>query len=146
MRATPTYFDRDRPVQWYCLALMPFVVVALMAAPANSKPTAENARAIEYIIGRVARSEIEFIRNGKEHMPDEAAKHMRKKYEHYIKRIDTPEDFIELAGTKSVLSGKPYMVREEGREFPAADWLHTLLADYRALANGEPPAGGGPDR
>lgn len=60
---------------------------------------------------------------------------MRRKYEHFADRIRSPEEFIELAATRSILSGKPYTVRSEDGEIPTAEWLLTLLAEYRDTRN-----------
>jgi hypothetical protein len=38
-----------------------------------------------------------------------------------------------LAGTKSELSGKPYLVQtRDGRVVKSAEWLTQILADYRS--------------
>jgi hypothetical protein len=88
--------------------------------------------AIEYILAQVGDSDLEFVRNGKAHTPPEAVKHMRRKYVYYEDDIETPEDFIELAATKSMLSGKPYTIRTAAGEVPAAEWLLSILAEYRS--------------
>ncbi len=75
------------------------------------------------------------MRNGKTHSGAEAVKHMRRKYEYFADRIHSPEEFIEFAATKSMLSGKAYTVRGNDREIPTAEWLHTVLAEYRDTRN-----------
>ena len=105
----------------------------LISLVQSNEHKAEN---IEEIVGHlldyVAKSESVFIRNGKEHSSEKAAAHIRKKYEHYKEEIETPEDFIRLAATKSMISGKSYMVRlEDGREIHCAEWLAAELAAYR---------------
>jgi hypothetical protein len=113
-----------------------FTAAALLSgAPlvhADTAMPAEPQAAIDYILAQVAKSDLEFVRNGKAHTPPEAVKHMRRKYEYYENQIDTPEEFIELAATKSILSGKPYTIRTADGEVPAADWLLSVLAEYRA--------------
>ena len=106
-----------------------------VSASADAATDLEPQAAIEYLLARVADSKLEFVRNDKSHAGPEAAKHMRHKYEHYANRIQSPEDFIELAATKSILSGKKYMVRDADGVIPTADWLHNRLDEYRALPN-----------
>lgn len=110
------------------LAILSFYQGASADAAIDSEPQA----AIEYLLARVTNSELEFIRNGKTYLGPEAAKHMRRKYEHYANRIQSPEDFIELAGTKSILSGQKYLVLDINGVIPTADWLHDRLDEYRA--------------
>ncbi|HEY1267450.1 MAG TPA: DUF5329 domain-containing protein, partial [Candidatus Binatia bacterium] len=103
---------------------------------------------IEYLISRVERSDATFIRNGQSHNGIEAAEHLRSKYNYFKSRIDTPEDFIRLAGSKSELSGRPYQVKTgDGRLFTSAEWLSGMLAEYReahpgthSLPNRAPPS------
>jgi hypothetical protein len=116
------------------------LVIAAMLCPvatlADSAPQSEPAAAIEYLLARVASSELEFVRNGKTHSPPEAVQHMRRKYEYYADRIDTAEDFIALAATKSMISGKQYTIRSHAGVQPAAEWLKSVLAEYRADQRG----------
>ncbi|HEY1270175.1 MAG TPA: DUF5329 family protein [Candidatus Binatia bacterium] len=90
-------------------------------------------RAVEYLLAYVARSDSIFIRNGQSYDAQQAAAHLRAKYNYFKAQIQTPEDFIRLAGTKSELSGKPYLVQTRGgRVFKSAEWLTQILVDYRA--------------
>jgi hypothetical protein len=86
---------------------------------------------IEHLIATVAQADVVFIRNGKEHSAEEAVSHMRRKYDYYKKRIETAEDFIDLAATKSVLSGKLYSIRTGSGETPSGEWLRAALAEFR---------------
>ncbi len=108
------------------------------AVPPASCASLENT--IEYLMGQVARSQLTFVRNGNPHTGPEAAEHMRKKYDHFRKDIVTPEDFIRLAASKSLLSGKPYtVVTTKGKEISTADWLRAALHACRT-ASEMPPA------
>ena len=116
----------------------PIVFIASIAAlawatgvAADITSQSESTATIEYLLASVAASELQFVRNGKAHSGAEAVKHMRRKYEYFADRIHSPEEFIELAGTKSMLSGKAYTVRGNEGEIPTAEWLHTILAEYR---------------
>ena len=96
--------------------------------------------AIEHLLSFVAHSDATFIRNRKDHTGEEAEDHMRKKYEHFRKKIRTPEDFIRLAATKSLLSKKPYTVRiAEGNVIASSEWLQAELKRYREEQNSSSP-------
>lgn len=104
--------------------------------PQEEREEEDLEQTIAYILNYVSDSECIFIRNGREHKAEEASRHMKRKYEHYKKNIKTPEDFIRLAGTKSILSGRPYMVRmKDGREITCAEWLGNALDEYRESIN-----------
>jgi hypothetical protein len=113
------------------------VVLAVFASQSLATDDFTNSQeelrdTIVYLTQRVAEADVVFIRNSKEYTPAEAAKHMTRKYEHFKEKIQSPEDFIRLTATKSVVSGKPYLVRmKDGRTIPCAEWLHGILRDYR---------------
>lgn len=111
------------------------ILVALMALTVVSSVQAGESleQTINFLLNHIATAHAIFIRNGSEHTPAEARAHVQAKYDHFKDRIKTPEDFIELAATKSLLSGKPYLVRPEGgKEQPLSDWLRAALAAHRA--------------
>jgi len=88
---------------------------------------------IEYLIDYVARSNATFIRNGTSHTPAEAVAHIKAKYEHFKPEIKTPEDFIRLSASQSLLTGKPYLVRTpDGKETRLDAWLTAALETHRA--------------
>ena len=85
------------------------VLLFIFAGQIFAKESLEQT--IAYLTGYVAESKATFIRNGAEHTPAEAAAHIKAKYEHFKGEIKTPEDFIRLSASKSLLTGKPYLVR-----------------------------------
>ena len=86
---------------------------------------------IHYLLNYVTNSDKIFIRNNQKYSGSEAAGHMQKKYAHYQDKIKTPEDFIELAATKSLISGKPYLVIVDNNKVLTAQWLLDVLTEYR---------------
>ena len=87
---------------------------------------------IAYLLEFVRTSDVIFIRNGKEHSAEDAVKHIQKKYNHYKKKIKTPEDFIEKSATKSMMSGKLYQIKlNDGTVITCKDWLLAELDRYR---------------
>jgi hypothetical protein len=88
---------------------------------------------INYLIDYIGNSKATFIRNGTSHTPAEAVAHIKAKYEHFKSEIKTPEDFIRLSASKSLLTGKPYLVRTpDGKEVRLEVWLTDALKEYRA--------------
>jgi hypothetical protein len=113
-----------------------FLLFALMWGPAVSVAPAGGAnhlsQTIQYLLDFVKTSECTFIRNNKEHTAEEAAAHMQRKYEHFNDKIKTPEDFIRLTATKSLMTGKLYYVRlKDGQKLTSEAWLLQALEAYR---------------
>ena len=97
-------------------------------------PTPQTAApvTIDYLIDYVAKSDATFIRNGQTHTPAEAVNHIKAKYEHFKSEIKTPEDFIRLSASKSLLTGQPYLVRtKDGKEMHLGAWLTEALKEHR---------------
>jgi Family of unknown function (DUF5329) len=87
---------------------------------------------INYLLDYVGQSDATFIRNGQKHTPQEAANHIKAKYEHFKSEIKTPEDFIRLSASKSLLTGQPYLVRTaDGKEMHLDAWLTEALKKHR---------------
>ncbi len=87
---------------------------------------------IGYLIDYVGKSNVTFIRNGVSHTPAEAVAHIKGKYQHFKGEIKTPEDFIRLSASKSLLTGKPYLVRTpDGKEMRLDAWLTDALKHHR---------------
>jgi len=58
--------------------------------------------------------------------------HLQRKYDHFKDEIKTPEDFIWLSASKSLISGKPYMVKTKtGQLMKSETWLLEALESYR---------------
>jgi len=103
---------------------------------ASAAPPTVAQTEINYLLGFIERSGCEFYRNGSWYDSKRAQAHMRDKYEMLAAtdRIDTAEDFIEKAATKSSLSGEPYQVRcGGGKAVRSNQWLRDALTRYRTL-------------
>jgi len=120
----------SRPMKTFLLLFFALLPIYLFAAPVST--TNELQKTINYLLDYVGKSDAVMIRNGSEYDGKVAAAHLKTKYEHFKKEIKTPEDFIRLSATKSMISGKPYLVRlKDGKEILCADWLIKILKDYR---------------
>jgi hypothetical protein len=114
---------RRTPLTALCL----FLCFTLVAAAAESLD-----ESISYLLDYVAHADVKFIRNGAEHTPAQAVEHMKAKRDHFKAEIKTPEDFIRLAASKSLLTGKPYLIRTpDGKETPLSEWLTAALQQHR---------------
>ena len=114
-----------------CVRLL--VALALFAVPVAPMVAQESLDdSIKYLLDYIAKSDATFIRNGQTHTPAEAVNHIKAKYEHFKKDIKTPEDFIRLSASKSLLTGQPYLVRtKEGKEIQLSAWLTDALEKHR---------------
>jgi hypothetical protein len=113
-----------------------FVTVASAAPPAIAQTE------INYLLGFVESSGCEFYRNGSWYDSKKAQAHLRDKYQILAAadQINTAEDFIEKAATKSSLSGRPYQVRCGGGEAMTSNqWLRGALARYRTYGAYDAP-------
>ena len=103
----------------------------LMTVAFHTSCRAGTTEEIAALLLFVEQSECTFIRNGKQYNDLEARGHIETKYDHFKEKISTTEDFIELAATKSIMSGKPYKVLCSGKEMNLADWLQAELVKQR---------------
>lgn len=107
--------------------------------PAEGLSTTDDAllHTISHLLKFVEESNCVFIRNDKEYNSREAAKHLKTKYGSFLNNVKTPEEFIELAASKSMVSGQLYWVRcDDDSPIPSADWLTEELANYRKTSAG----------
>jgi hypothetical protein len=117
------------------LAVLGLVLGLALLPIARAAPAAIAQSEITYLLGFIASSGCEFYRNGSWYDSKEAQAHLTYKYQMLAARdqINTAEDFIEKAATKSSLSGRPYQVRCGGGEaLTCNQWLREALARYRA--------------
>lgn len=97
--------------------------------------TAELAATCEHLIFAVETSGLTFIRNGNRADGAGAAGHIRRKYNHFKDQITTPEEFIELTATRSLMTGKAYeVILADGERMPLKDWLLDILRQHRENA------------
>ena len=82
------------------------ILAAVFLSPLNADVSEEQKHEIEHLMKFVKKSSCEINRNGSFHKGNEAVSHIKKKYEYFKDDIDTAEEFIEYAATKSTMSGK----------------------------------------
>lgn len=84
---------------------------------------------VAYLIDQVANSHLTFTRNGTEYSSQQAADHIRNKYEYCKYQIASPEDFIHACASRSLMSGKPYLVLTAQGKIPVETWLEEILIE-----------------
>jgi Family of unknown function (DUF5329) len=128
--------NRQSPRILGSLLALALVTVASAAPPAIAQTE------INYLLGFVVSSGCQFYRNGSWYDSKKAQAHLRDKYQMLAAadQINTAEDFIEKAATKSSLSGRPYEVRCGGGETVTSNqWLRDALARYRTYGAYDAP-------
>jgi len=117
--------------------IWPCILLALIKSPlAIAEPSAVAQDEINYLLNFVEISGCEFYRNGSWHDSVKAQQHLRAKYDYLSARdrIETAEDFIRLAATKSSLSGRAYEVRcGECSAMTTGAWLNDVLTRHRIV-------------
>src|SRR5262245_39932557 len=95
-----------------CLSMVGLLITSLFAnrVGADDRSSPDLEQTIEYLIGYVSGSGLQFIRNGEKHDAPSAAAHIQSKYSRAKSSIRTPEEFIEKCASKSMLSGSDYIV------------------------------------
>ena len=104
----------------------------LLAPVSHGSETARLDKTIQHLIAHVARSDVVFVRNSQKYSGKDAAEHMQKKYAHFGAKVRTPEDFIELCASRSMLSGTPYrVINKKGETIRSKEWLTGELERYK---------------
>lgn len=96
------------------IPILLIILISLVAVRAYAQDSREAAK-IRYLIASVEALEgAKFIRNGREYDARSAANHLRLKLKNAGDRVRTAEDFIKFCGSKSSMSGEPYLIRLTG--------------------------------
>jgi hypothetical protein len=114
--------------------LFPALLALLLCFGASSVMALDSPakEEVDYLIDTVAKADARFIRNGKEYSSQEGADHLKSKLGQAGSRVKTAEDFILGIGTKSYLSGKPYLMKnKDGTTTEVGPWLTKALENYR---------------
>lgn len=117
----------------FVFALCLYLSSGALGAPLSHQSQAEIEHLFDFLIG----SGCEFQRNGSWYAAPKAAEHLRTKYDYLIKRdlINSAEEFIELAASKSSMSGKDYQVKcADQAAITSAIWFTQELTRYRVAA------------
>ena len=98
-------------------------------------PSAKTTQEVGQLFAALKQSNCEFSRNGSWYNAEKASDHLQRKYDYLLKQrlVTTTESFIDLAATKSSISGKPYQVRC-GKTAPvsSSSWFKSQLNAVRS--------------
>ncbi|MDU9051143.1 MAG: DUF5329 domain-containing protein [Candidatus Electrothrix sp. Rat3] len=108
------------------------LMAIMLTGTAQADVSPEQQPEVAHLLSFVRSSPCTINRNGATHQGEEAAAHIRKKYDYYRNKIKTTEQFIEYSASKSTMSGKYYTVHCDGQEpIRTRDWLLRELEEYR---------------
>jgi len=110
------------------LGLTAFLCVSWAAADVSDRQRAE----IDHLLGFIGHSSCAFVRNGRSYGSERALRHVERKYDYFRDDIASTEDFIELAATRSTMSGKPYLFVCNGESRESQAVLLAELGRFRA--------------
>jgi hypothetical protein len=116
------------------MRMLPAIVLALASSVALGQAPPDAAqKEIAGLFSRLEHSTCQFNRNGSWYDPKQASDHLRQKYDWLVRRhlVTTTESFIDLAASKSSMSGKPYLVRCGGE--PAIESKAWVSHELEAL-------------
>lgn len=107
--------------------------VILLMAGLTCSAFASTQDEINHLLEFVASTQCQYERNGERHDGSEAVTHIKRKYDYYADEVETAEDFIQYAATKSALSGRYYQVHCANKDpMKSHDWLLIELSHYRS--------------
>lgn len=104
----------------------------LLALPAAAEPGPHARSEIDRLLRFIQESSCSFVRNGREYGGERAYRHVMRKFNYFMDRIETTEDFIELAATRSTQSGRPYQFVCNGESRESGEVLREALERLRA--------------
>ena len=112
-------------------------LLGLSATATAQTPPAAVAREVGQLFSALQTSGCTFSRNGSWYNAQQATDHLHRKYDYLLKKgmVTTTESFIELAGSRSSLSGQPYLVRcGSAQPIPSNAWFMGKLRTLRGAA------------
>lgn len=111
--------------------------LAAVALPASAAPSPATQREISGLMQALEASGCRFQRNGTWYDAVAARGHLQRKYDYLLKRdmVDSSEQFIDRAASRSSMSGKAYKVSCSGApEQDASAWFLQQLRRLRTPA------------
>ncbi|MCS3848317.1 hypothetical protein GGR70_003364 [Xanthomonas campestris] len=140
--AYASHLPKQRLANGFTMKNKMWLICLLVSGSAFAQGVAPaTTREINQLFAALKSSNCEFSRNGSWYSAPKASEHLQRKYDYLQKKglVTSTESFIELAATKSSMSGKPYEVRCGGAAaVPSQSWFTGKL---RALRKGTPASG-----
>jgi len=101
--------------------------IARVGVPKTSnqnQQTENTEQKVDEFLSFLEKTNFTFIRNGSKYTAQEAAEHLRNKYNSQQSEISTFEDFVTKIATKSSFSGEDYQVIVDNNTLRFADWVN----------------------
>ncbi len=118
--------SRNRSIQ--VIAILTLILISPLSLAAAQMPQHEVDKARE-LLSIIGRSQLTFIRNGKEYSPKEAKAHLETKLEWALNRVSTAKEFVERVASKSLMTGEPYYIKlSDKKKVKAKNWLLNELS------------------
>lgn len=114
---------------------LPLLLLLVLSVAAAQAPSARVTREIGQLFTALEHSGCQFQRNGSWHDATAASAHLRRKYDYLLKKgaVTSTERFIELAASRSSMTGRPYRVRCSGAPtVESRTWFTRELTRLRA--------------
>jgi hypothetical protein len=113
------------------ISILLVVLVLLLVVRAYAQDSREAAK-IRYLLESVEGLEgAKFIRNGKAYDARSASNHLRLKLKNAGDRVRTAEDFIKFCGSKSSMTGAPYLIKlADGTTVKAEEFFRKKLMAF----------------
>jgi len=114
------------------IAMIAWSLTAIATLAADIDMTTQ--KEIDYMFARLQQSNCRFDRNGRWYGPERAVQHVNRKYQYLLKKkaIQSAENFIDRAASRSSTTGKSYWVKcDESAAMKSADWFHAVLKGFR---------------
>jgi hypothetical protein len=140
------HFRHSTPAFTGVMKLLAGLLIALpiltLSNPLRAEPVGENFRTeTNVLLDRLESSGCQFNRNGTWHTGAEAKAHLLNKLDYLEKKsaVQSTEQFIDLAATKSSMSGTPYQVRcANAAPVESKQWLSRELQSLRSARKAKP--------
>ena len=119
--------------------ILVFLVLLWSGLASAQVPASVAAREVAQLFSALEHSNCQFYRNGSWYGAAKASAHLRRKYDYLLDRglVKSAEDFIELAASRSSMSGKPYLVKcGDALPIESKAWFTKKLLDARASRTG----------
>ena len=116
--------------------LLSTLLLLAASLPATAVPPPKAKAEIAQLMQALSQSGCRFQRNGDWYDAAQARVHLQRKYDYLLKKdqVDSAEQFIERAASKSSMSGRAYRVKCEGAEQEASVWFSAQLQHLRGRA------------
>lgn len=111
-----------------------FVTMQTCSLSLAAEVDGDTQKEVLHLFAYLENSNCQFNRNGSWYSPHEAVQHIEKKYRYLIKKglINSTEQFIERAASKSSISGKAYLVKCDNAEsVESSIWFTDELRRFR---------------